>query len=660
MYGHDANFGRIVRYSVGHGTDCAVLSGEAVVLLPQPAQGEIARSSDIRLGEAFSIAERLLREGQRVRVVATGASLRDSWPEWVEGATGLVTTELGAYRPVHPIVATRALARDAHDWLHRIAGRSGSGDDGVSETLFASLASRVLQPLFEAVAYAQGLVAVHPGATFHCVDADWVGLDYLRALATPNGSAVMPPALVGTSRWRGRLAAHLGWRLLLAIAGQLRRYGRSAQSRRALRRRRRAGSSPRLWLALQPDWPRINRHVLGQLDAARTDYGILLTTTLESGDTTQPGHAGPLWPGIPDDLIDEASSVPLDQVAGPGNVASLVVGLAKGIGTSLRAAWRVLKGDDAFLTLAGGLRGRAADGVARLLTIDLIQTIIVGDAVRALARRHALHGSVVVFANLNLTDTAAADRALRDAGAFTVDFRHGSGGGGWFGMHESFADHVLVWSATDLALTDMLSRSASTTSPPPLPPPAPAHATPIRRVLVVTGYSHDCWLLSGFPLRPFEIELLRGVEQLWRQNPEYEIRWRPHPSDDPEEVAARLARFPFLARSQTADLAGDLAWADLVISYGGTTLGEAVRAGVPVIVHVAPDLLAYPDVAAVPMGRSFFYATQLPGLVARLVEARDSDPAVAASVDHRLFDALFAPTAATVTGLDFSVIVQPG
>lgn len=656
MSDEDANLSRIARYSVGHGADPTVLPGEAVVLLPQPAQGEVARPSDIRLREAFSVAERLLRGGQRVRVVATGASLRDSWPEWVRDATGLVTTELGAYRPVHPIVATRSLARDAHDWLHRIAGRSGR-DDGISEKLYASLASRVLQPLFEAVAYAQGLVGAHPGAAFHCVEADWVGLDCLRALAAPNGSEVMPPARVGTSCWRARLAASLGLRLLLAVAGQLRRYSRSAPSRRVLRRRPRTGASPRLWLALQPDWPRINRHVLGELDAARTDYGILLTTNLVPGDTTQPGHGGPLWPGIPDDVIDAVSSVPLDQVASPGSVASLVVSLARGIAVSLRAAWRVLKGGDGFLMLAGGLRGPVADGLARVLTIDLVQAVVVGDAVQAVARRHALRGSVVVFANLNLTDTAAADRVLRDVGAFTVDFRHGSGGGGWFGMHESFADHVLVWSATDLALTDMLSRSASTTSPPPLPPPT--RATPIKRVLVVTGYSHDCWSLSGFPLRPFEIELMRGVELLWRHDPEYEIRWRPHPSDDPDEVAARLARFPFLTRSQTADLAGDLAWADLVISYGGTTLGQAACAGVPVIVHVAPDLIPYPDVAAVPKGRSFFYAAELPGLVARLVKTREGDPAGAAAVDRRLFDALFTPTATTVTGLDFTTVRRP-
>ena len=52
---HDADLARIARYSVGHGTDPGVLPGETVVLLPQPAQGEIAPSSDIRLREARNV-----------------------------------------------------------------------------------------------------------------------------------------------------------------------------------------------------------------------------------------------------------------------------------------------------------------------------------------------------------------------------------------------------------------------------------------------------------------------------------------------------------------------------------------------------------------------------------------------------------------------------
>lgn len=652
-----AHLHRVTRYSVGHGTDPAVTSGEIVVLLPQPAQGEVASSSDRRLAEAFEIARWLLRPGRRVRVVATGASLHDSWPEWIGNAPGLITTELGAYRAVHPIVATRDLSRDAHHWLRRIAGGTGR-EDGVSEMLYASLASRCLQPLFDAVSYAQGLAAAHPDAEFHCMDAGWAGLDYLRALAGQQGSAVLPAAPSASRRWRGRLAMRLASRLALAVAGQLRRYALSAPSRKVLRRRR-SGASPRLWLALQPDWPRINRHVLAELDAACTDYGILLTTTLVPGDVTQPGHGGPLWPGVPDGVIGDASPVALDQIAGPDNIPMLLTGLGKGISASFRACWRVLKGNGELLKIAGGLRGRAADGVSRLLTVDLVQAIVVAEATRAVARRRRLRGSTVVFANLNLTDTAAADRALRDAGAFTVDFRHGSGGGGWFGMHESFADYALLWSATDAKLTAMLSRPAATVPPPQRP--APKRANPIRRVLVVTGYSHDCWSLSGFPLRPFEIELLHGTEMLSKQHPELEIRWRPHPSDDAGEIAARLKAFPFLKRSEAADFADDLAWADLVVSYGGTTLGQAVRAGLPVIAHVIPELLPYPDTAAVDPDRSFFYAADLPICFDRLTASLAADPQSVAATDRRLFDALFAPPAgtATIRNLDFRPVIEP-
>jgi hypothetical protein len=175
---------------------------------------------------------------------------------------------------------------------------------------------------------------------------------------------------------------------------------------------------------------------------------------------------------------------------------------------------------------------------------------------------------------------------------------------------------------------------------------------------VVTGYSHDCWTLSGFPLRPFEIELLHGATLLKARHPGLEIRWRPHPSDDPREIAARLARFPALERSTATSLAEDLAWADLVVSYGGTTLGQAVRTGLPVIAHIVPELLPYPDMAAVAPDRRFFYAADLPDRFDRLCAAMASDPAAVAAVDRRLFDALFAPSAATatITNLDFAAL----
>jgi hypothetical protein len=645
---------RIVHYSVGHGTDAAVRAGEIVVLLPQPVQGEHASPSNIRLAAAFEMARGLWRPGVRVRVIGTGASLPNSWPDWIREVHGFVTTELGAYRMVHPIVATRDLSRAAHDWLDRLTGGKESTGK-VSEALYASLAGRVLQPAFDAVSCVQGLVAAHPGAVIHCADPNWSGLEYLRSLAAESGGDVLPAA-PARRHWRRRMAIALTQRLVLAVAGQVRRYYLSAPSRKALRKRRRASTKrPHLWLALQPDWPRINRHVVAQLDKTGADYGILLTTTLIPGDLTNPQYDGPIWPAVTEDVIRDAAA--LDQIAGPSNLAMLVVGLVKGVLTSIRAATRLMKGDNRVLDLAGALhRTEVMDGTARLLTVDIVQTVLVGEAARSFVARCPVRDDIVVFANLNFVDTAAADWVLRNAGATTVDFRHGSGGGGWFGMHESFASHALVWSATDISLTGMLARPASVVKSPPLP--LFRQVRPIARVLVITGYSHDCWASAGFPLRPYEIEMLEGAKLLQQQYPELDLRWRPHPSDEPSEIAARLERFPFLVRSQTIDLADDLAWADLVVSYGGTTLGQAVSAGVAIIAHVVPELLVYPDTAAIDGDRQFFRAAELPERFALLTA---TDPATAAAVDHRLFDALFAvpPGTATISDLDFTEVQSP-
>ena len=647
---------RIERYSVGHNTGPQVEPGEVVLLLPEPVHGEVAEPAGQRLRALFDAARAMTGGGGRVRVVAAGASLPDNWPGWIDECPNLVTTELGAYRAMHPIESTRDLARLVQDWLGRVAGDL-SADIDAAESLYASMGNRFLQPLFEAVSYASGLAAAHPGSTFHCVDEDWLGVESLRTLVAPSGGRVRPEGGREPGHWRLRMAAWLGWRWLVAVGGQVRLYARAAPSRRRLAALRRPGS-PRLWLALQPDWPRINRHVLEQVAGDPTaEYGVLLTTSLQPGDVTKPEGTKAVWPGIPEVLLDGPSPAIVDQIVGPDSLGGLVRGLVAGTRACVGAARRLFSQDNDLLRLAGGLDQPAvAQGVARLLTVDVLQAEMVGAAVRALVERRNVRGSVVVFSILNVVDTAAANSVLKRAGATTVDFRHGSGGLGWFGFHETFADFVLGRSSVDAKLVRMLGRA-----PLQVPPPRSVASRTrgrIHHLLITTGYCHESWRPSGFPLRHFEVELMRGAELLAAARPDLGIRWRPHPGDDAAEITARMARFPFLTLSQGGSLADDLAWADAVISYGGSTLTEAVQAGVPVLVHAMPSLLTYPDIALLGPERRFLYAADLPACFERLSRMCEASEEGCTVESARMFDLFFYPRdrVRVVTSLDPSQV----
>ena len=134
------------------------------------------------------------------------------------------------------------------------------------------------------------------------------------------------------------------------------------------------------------------------------------------------------------------------------------------------------------------------------------------------------------------------------------------------------ADVLALWSdwfrARLLAHSPLYDRANTRVVGRILPAPAPAGAGPGRR-----GTTTRVLLLSqrepGFPRRlaPF-LEVLRSA-------PDFELVVRPHPGEDP-------ARWPGSERANR-DLAGDLAWADVVLGVESSALLEALRHGRPAV-----------------------------------------------------------------------------
>ncbi|MBH9538456.1 hypothetical protein [Novosphingopyxis sp. YJ-S2-01] len=638
---------RLEQYSVGHGTTSEIRPGETIVLVPEPVHGEKAEPAGRRLSRAFEIARSLLGEGSRVRIVASGASLTLNWPNWIEDVTGLVTSELGAYRMVHPIIASRDLAQSVHSWIDWLAA-SLNDRISASEALYASAGNRFLQPLFEAVSYVDGLSDAHPDGTFICLDRDWSGLELLRQRTEVSGGKVLPER-VDNSGWRARVALLIVWRLIGAVAGQILRFVRSRSSIRKLRTFHGKGN-PKVWLALDPNWPRGNSHLLQRLAADKTGYGILLTTSLVP---SREHRGGELWPGIPEWATLPDSGIPIGQLVLPELLTSFLACLVRGIWLVLKVAVRLICFSDHEIirTVGNFSKFQLADRVARFVTADVIQALMIDTATRRCVRRHDLANTIVVFSVLNVVDTAAANSSLQRSGVITIDFRHGSGGLGWFGFHETFTDYVLGRSQVDVELIKMLSQKPLLVAPPSFRT-SPIHR-PVQNILLLSGYSHESWGPSGFPLEHFEIELLRSAELLASVRPDLTIRWRPHPSDDTGQIAAHAAKLESVSLSGVEQLVEELDWADLVVTYGGTTLTESVQTGLPVLVHAMPSLLTYPDIERVGEGRRFFYA---PDLLDCITKIDVMDAPARAKRARCLFNLFFTPDSKVqiLKDLDFS------
>lgn len=613
---------------------------QLVVIVPPPGLEVGAASVRSTLSDAFVMAEQLGAAGEAVRIAAFGITIDGHRPPWSEGRVRLVLTELGAYRTESPVLATRELVPPVEAWLNSLFA------DLIPEIpdaghFFASACVRVLQPVFDALPYVRGLHAAHPGARFICTDPHWAGMTVLANLAgeTPDPA---PPH----RGWPLKLYASIAYQLTRALAGQLRNRIRTGPARRRLAQLRPSGEprDARLWLALWPDWPRVNDHVHATVTAHAlrdgTPLGALLCSSLDTGERTEDGRRAEdrsaLWPGL-GPLDPAKGEAVVEQAVGPLSLSAWI----STMGSGARACWRVAR----RLSAAGPrLRIGPAEidlqsslpQLAALATTDVLQALSAAAAVRDLLRRHNFAGRTIVFSSLALIDTATVETMLRAAGATTVDFKHGAGGDGWYGLHETRATYTAVWTRPDEELARQLGQAALLVPPASAPRERRKRAR-VTNVLLTSGYAHASWGAAGYPLRPFQQELLRAAVLLERARPaRFRFRWRPHPADEAGLIAEDVREVPFIERDRATTLDDDLEWADIVLTYGGTTLALAIRAGVPVFVHAPPHVRAYPDIQAVPPERRFFYAQELVPELLRFVDRFEAGEEDVVATDAKL------------------------
>lgn len=616
--------------------------------------GEVREARDVvvvpprkPIEDGFEQARKLLAQGLPVRLVAHGATLEASLPHWARGERALLLTELGAYVHRYYVDEVMPLRTELRAWLGELFAETLPGLDA-GEVLYGSACARFLQRAIDAGFFTGGLQLAHPGARFHVTDRTWPG-----ALALGIEPEPVNPL------WRGQLLALTFGASFAAAAWQCAEYWRSRQTLAALRAQRMRGAAvtdSRVWLALCADWYRLNRHLIDSVGlpelAAGRALGVLLLPRLVPGTRDESDlrrHVGrDSWAGL-GPLKDHLEKISVDQAAGPESPAEL----ARTLWSSARSMARVVArfAREPRILSRGPLRMDLASHVgplARLATQDLVRALTAAHAAARAADRSALSGSLVVFAASNLAESSAVDVAIQARGGQTIEFFHGAGAEGWVGTQESAARWRGVWTHADAIAIERLGRK-------PLVAGMPrrlAHRSRVPltgpvKLLMLSNYVHRDFAIEGtFPYESFQRELLRLPALVRAQvTGELQIRWRPHPADNPKAVARTFATLEQVERTPNPLLEADVEWADVIVSSMSTAVVEALFSGPPIFLHVPPEFWEVPNVRALSDERIFFYAEEGARRVAACILAMRRGEKAVAEPEAAARRSYFGPTA---------------
>jgi hypothetical protein len=241
-----------------------------------------------------------------------------------------------------------------------------------------------------------------------------------------------------------------------------------------------------------------------------------------------------------------------------------------------------------------------------LLSHDVICATLAADAARQ-ARAAFAPRSRIVFCGTSLPTEAVPERVLAHLGVATAEYVHGLGGDAWHGIAESQVGTRFVWTNTDAAGLRPTGQRTVVAGLPTAPPQVgtPGH----RNILILTNYFHRELVVphGGTKCAPYQRELLAIPERLRTAVPDWplEFRWRPHPAEMPELVRRAHAELQDVELSQARTLEEDLAWADIVVSAHSSAAAQAIFVGLPVFVHLRPELVGSPFTAYVSESRAF-------------------------------------------------------
>lgn len=557
------------------------------------------------LANGFSLARKALRNGETVRIVGCGVTYRDVWPTWASEEPRLSLVELGSYQFRSRMEGSRGLAESLRDWCDRVFGGLLEGLQG-AETFAGGAAGRLLQESMDCAAVVEGIKLLHGEATVEVTNPSWAG----RALL--EGDELGSSVAIG----RAVLPLLVAAGVTASVLRVLREYRRGAPSREKMERTS-PGDTPTLWLGLIPDRFRGNKHLIETLGmetlARRRSLGVLFTQSLGVGtreEISQVVEGDEVWPGLGPLLEYFPSRLSIAQAVMPSRPLNLLRGILRGVMASVRATVRVMSvGPPPYA-------GWQAVQLAKLLSHDVISAALAADAARQ-ARAVFPRESRIVFSAAALPSQAAAERTLHHLGIATAEYMHGLGSDSWHGMAESHAATRIVWTHTDRAGQSPTGQEMVVAGL-----PAPSLCTSARgsnKILILTNYFHRNIVVAhgGTKRAPYQRELLAVPAHLRSALPgwPFEFRWRAHPAEVPDLIERAHEKLDSVELSRGRGLEEDLAWADLVISAHSSAAAQAMFVGLPVFVHLRPEMVHSPFTAYVSESRRFQTAQEAVALI---------------------------------------------
>jgi len=618
-----------------------VLAGKIARLSRRPDNGDAkpTRNETIVLAigiehvnRAFGVArERLGRNPTEVvRVIAPGATLEASWPDWVKrDHPSLRLTEPGAFNHDPLVDSTWTLQNELRDWLD-ITFR-GVFRNAPSPLLFTSACARFLQTPIATYPIAKALGSTFSGAVFiaiddgfHTINGGWDPSLFEQIIRRSGGRVENLKPQKQRGAWAARLLGVGAFALGGAIVRQTSEYVKNQPSRALVDRLRRRPKRPEpsVWVTVIADWARVNSIALDAfaLPALRRgeQIGVLLVDNLRRGardETSQKqatNAADALWPGMAA-LREHLDACTVEQAVQPESPPAYVSALAKGACGSMLGLMRLARSPDI----------RTTDGFAisldqhlwplvSLATLDVLRGAVVERATQDLTNRISFDDRIAIVSCSSTVNLAAVDLTLQRANATTLNSPDGSGSDTWTGVGSTVSTARVVWTEADAR---SIGRSCDhvVVAGMPLRMKLPPRQRRPRNILLLNNHGHREFCVGGvFRERAFQNELLSLPRHLRENHAQTDLvfRWRPHPAATEESIRDGLADVVEVELSRGQPLEVDAEWADLVVCGYSTSIIEILFSSIPVFVQARSELLGLPAHDFLNDDRVFFYAAE--------------------------------------------------
>lgn len=556
---------------------------------------------DSRPENALAVVASCLKKGHRVKVITRHET--DLREHFSAHGCNLITEQFDSYLPGCKAQFVAASLQSFRSWMQAVYSEALVGVEG-PKAFWATACTRLrLEESIDLACALEQIVSRHGHQPIHFSGG---GLSPQIVDSTRAVSSVKTvfDELFYRLAYIALFCCCLGFSLLLRSLEFLREFPvrkviESASTQAADRK------PPEYWLALVGHWQFSCRHVTELLGRYAREHripvGVLLISRLSTQEMTGGHRVSSQRPAklIPEGLEDVCTEV--QQVVSFANAREYLAELPGTIFASLRCCWNAVRAPRVQLGFATFSPLRKPFALALLTTLDVFRAREAQRATANFLKDRASADFRVAFSHASLVADAVPDLVLQAAGVKTFDVVHGALAEALNSLTSArtWSSSKLVWTFAEEGYLRPFLPQVEYAGPSKWIKNSPARQRESRpghpRILVCTNYATKLGFKSlRFPRVDYQRSLfdllLAALSEL---GVEVEVRWRPHPGDDPTLVQKQLERFPAAWRLCTEkSILDSLSWADVLVTSLSSVLVEAVcdsrSRALPILVHQIP------------------------------------------------------------------------